>query len=349
MTKQLTEPTYRAFSTKKESTYGSSIAWGSAAPYLVKFMDKPTLPLPADISTDKDEYTGKAHITEWTIRRWAVELAHSRRLMPHEAALFLSLCLGSVSSAQQGATAAYKHTITPISGYVLPSVTMWEANPTVGNKVFAGIGCSQVEISCAREDFARIAANLIGDGSIATGVDISGGSYPASEAYLDWSDLDVKIGGTFNGTSVSGGTSIKTLIRDLTLTVKNNARANYLFGNTDGYADELIIPDKKLDDWASLAVTIEPEDATEINYLLNETENVLEFIATGAVIEDAYTFEIDVIFPVSRVTEASLEKDGTMQTVPLLFHALKDDSANDYPIVYAWVQNKVTEYLGTVA
>jgi len=355
MTKQSIEPSYFALGTKKESARGSSVAWGSAVPFLLKHMEDHTLPKPGEIVTDKDEYTGSPQITEWSIRRWMVEREFRSRLLPHHAALFGSLVGGSVSSALVGASLAYKHTITTQTGVSLATVTGWEKSPTIGEKVIAGIGCRALRITGKRGDkdaagdFCRVSAQIVGDGSFATGVDISGGSYPTSEAYLDYSDVEIKVGGTFNGTTVSDGTSIRSKVKDFELALINNASAEFSFGNSDGYADDLVIGDTKIDNLASLRLNLEPEDATEINRLAAETEAVVQIVITGALIESGYYFTVDAVLPRTRTVDAVPGRDGTIQVVnPLVFQALYDNT-NSYNAWYMFVTNKVTEYLGAVA
>lgn len=349
MAKLKTEPTYRAFSTKKETTYGSSIAWGSAAPLLSKHMDPPVWQKRGEMRTNKDEYTGYAGITEKAIAGFLVEFTHEQRLRPHEATLFMALLLGSVSTAQQGATAAYRHDIERQSAVEMPSVTMWQANPLTGNKVFAGIGCKQVVVRAEEHKEIKLSGSMFGDGSMQAGVDISGGSHPTDESYLSWEDCDLLIGGTFDGSDVTSGTSIKDLVRDLTLTITSPNEGERQFGGDGTYYDAIIRADDKPEDHGVLAVNLTPAGTTYLDYLAAETEAVMEFKIVGSLADTGYYFTTSWVFPVSRVMKSDVDRDRSIMTADLEWHSLKDDSANDYEEVHFYGINKVTEYLGAVA
>ena len=347
----LTEPTYFALGTKVEGTYGTALAWADAVPRRFKARTNPIWQKAGDIITDKEEYTGFAGIAERTVRKWMTDMVIEKRLLPHDAILFTALLLGSVSSAAQGGTDAYRHDLSPQSAVDLPSVTMWQGNPLTGNRVYPGVGCSQVVISGdpgTDGGFLKLAATLMGDGSAASGVDISGGALPSDESYLAWEDCDLLIGGTFDGSDVSSGVSIKDKVKSFTLTLNNGAEREYQMGGDGEYADALIVPDIKLEDRGVIDCVIKPGDTTELAYLTSETENVVEFKAVGALADTGYYFTFSVVFPVARVLIAEPDRDRGIMNATLKINSQKDDSANDYEEIHAYGINLLTEYLGAV-
>lgn len=344
--KKPVEKTYRAFSTKKETTYGTALALASATPYRLKHIDNVRWQEPGDIVTDKDEHTGFAGIAERTARKRFIEFTHEQRFLVHPAILMTSLLFGNVSSVQQGTTAAYRHDMTPQTAVELPSATMWQGNPLTGDKVFAGIGCVEIKVTAEQEKFVKWASSMIGSGLMATGVDISGVALPPGEAYLAWEDCDLLIGGTFNGSDVTGGTSIKDKVRKLELTMKNGGKREYQMGGDGTFADALVLKNTKLEDRGVIDLEISPGDTTELDYIINETENVVEFKLVGGVADTGYNFTYSVVFPVARFFGGALDRDEGIQTASLKIVSQKDNSANDYPEIYAYGINKVSLYLG---
>jgi len=353
MTNLYDEPTYFALGRVRETTYGTGIAWASASPVLLKHEELPVWAKPRRIVTDKNIFTGKKGITERDIRSWDVARTHQARLLPDPTILLMALLAGkaaggtpNVTASQLGGTTAYKH-VVPVAP-ALPeafSVTGWQANPLTGNKVFAGMTCKSLKISAKEADFVRLSAELVGDGSMAAGVDISAGVAPSGESYLSWEDCDLLIGGTFSGTDVSGGTSIKTLVKQVDLAINGGPETEFQMGGDGDYADAAIIKDLKPENRGVLDLTFKPADTTYLDYLAAETEAVAEFIITGALADTGYYFELSWIFPVGRVMKADPNRDGSIMTADMSIVSLKDDSASDHPEIYFYGQNKATAYL----
>ncbi|RJQ29217.1 hypothetical protein C4571_02165 [Candidatus Parcubacteria bacterium] len=356
MARTFAEPSYRGFSVTAESPYGTAEA---AASWIARFQDKATMPQPGGlVDADEDEYTGSTYRKKHDIVQWAVQLTHEQRLLPYVAGLFLSLVGGSTTATQQAATAAYLHVIEDDSDAVdLLSVTMWEDTPAYGQQEFTGIACTEVSIEFGRGEFCKLTAQLIGDGAVAAGDDLSAVAVAnTSEVYLKWSDVDVLVGGTYSEAagvgSVAGGTSIKSQIRSGKITIKNNGALLYALGESDDYASGAIKGNMKDAEIVKIELEFEPALADpdlELDYLTGETENVLQIEFQGASMggaEAAYYYTVDFYFPVTRVNAGALDKDNLVQTATQTWIAIKDDSVNDYPLWQAQVTNKVTAYLG---
>ncbi len=352
MARKYAEPTYRGFCETAETPYGTAEA---AATNIVKFMDVPTMPTILEAQTDQDEYTGEVHRMEHSILKQGVDLVHNRRLMPREAALFVALLGGEITSAALGGTAAYTHAITDdLTALECKSVTMWEHTESYGNKEFTGICCTEFMVDFARGEFCNLSATLMGDGAEAAGDDISGiGAVDSSEAYLKYGDVDILFGGTYSEASdvgsVAAGNSKKGIIRSGSVTIKNNADRQFQLGESDIYASNIVKGDLKAEDIVAIELEYEPADATELDYLLAATEFVMELSFTGASMggaEAAYYYTIDFFFPVCRVVEASIDKDGSTQIATLSIRPIKDDSGDDFPIWRAVATTKAVSLLG---
>jgi hypothetical protein len=351
MARKYAEPTYRGFCETAEDPFGTAEA---AATNIVHFMDVPTMATILEAQTDDDEYTGKVHRTEHLTLKQGVDLVHNRRLLPREAALFTALVGGSVVSAQLLATDAYTHAIKDdLTALESKSVTMWEHTESYGDKEFAGICCTQIEVDFARGEFCNLSATIMGDGSEAAGDDLSGiGAADSAEAYLRYGDVDVLFGGVYSETdsigSVAAGVSKKAIIRSGTVMIKNNAEREFQFGEGDIFASNIVKGDLKADDIVSIELEYEPADATELDYLLAETEFVVELSFTGASmggVEAAYFYTYDLFFPVCRVVETALDKDGSTQIATLSIRPIKDVSVDDFPIWRAVATTKAVSLL----
>lgn len=350
MARKFAEPVYRGFCETAEDGYGEVEA---AATNIVKFMDTPTMPTILEAATDQDEYTGKVHRMEHSILKQGVDLVHNRRLMPREAGLFLALLGGSVTSANI-ALDANTHAITDdLTALECKSVTMWEHTESYGDKKFAGIACTQVEIDFARGEFCNLSATLMGDGSEAGGVDLSGiGAIDSDEAYLKYGDVDIWFGGVYSETldvgSIAGGASKKAIFRSGSVTIKNNADREFQFGEADIYASNIVKGDLKAEDIVAIELEFEPSAATELDYLLGEDEFVLGLYFNGAAMaapDDGNNYIVDLFFPVCRVVEAGIDKDGSTQIATLSIRPIKDDSGDDFPIWRAVVTSKAVSLL----
>jgi len=337
MTKLTTADVYRGFGTKRQTDRATAVAWASAAPYLAIHKDDPINIEPGDVDTDVDEYTGSTHIQRRTVLNWKKEFTHVQRLRPHEAILFMALLFGrgNLATAQQQGV-AYRTTITPLDEVELDTITMWQASNLTGNEVIPGIGCKKLDVEGDPKGFFSLSGTLAVAGSIATGVDISGGSHPTGESYFVWGDGDVLI----------DDVSIKTMVKQARLSIAPDIEDEYQLGGAGTAADAAIVRNLKKEDLGVLALDMEPADATELDYIVDETEVSAELRMTGAVIEGAYSYMLSWKFNAARVLEGSIGKDGQIQTTGLSFLA-HGDGTN--PIITFYGQNQIAEYLGAVA
>lgn len=353
MARLYAEPMYRGFCSTAEDPYGTAEAASTNA---VKFMDVPTMPTILEARTDADEYTGAVHRMEHSILKQGVDLAHSRRLLPWEAGLFYSLLGGSTLATGLVGT-AYVHTIeNDLTDLTCKSVTMWEESNSYGQKEFPGIACTQVEVTFERGEFCMLAATLVGDGSEAAGDDLSSDTpEDTSETYLRYGDVDVLFGGVYSEAggdatgSIAGGSSKKAIVRSGTITIKNDGERQFELGSTDIYASSVVKGDLKADDTCVISLEFEPADSTELDYLLGETEFELEITIAGADMggdETGHDYTVAFFFPVCRVVEATMDRDGSVAIASLVIHAIKDDpTADDFPFWQVQVRNKKSAYL----
>ena len=167
----------------------------------------------------------------------------------------LGLLLGDITSTQEGATSAYKHVIVPETSTTdMLSTTMWEETPAHGQKKFAGIHCHEFMIEAARGQFCNLELGLRGDGSEASGSALSGVSLVSDEAYLKYSNVTVTIGGSWDGTDHTGGTSYNAKLRDVRVSMRNNAQL--IHGFTYSTVSVTGVLFKEFREWLHTAVTV---------------------------------------------------------------------------------------------
>ncbi len=351
------EPSYRVISRKKEVTVGTLLTFASCNPFRTNFEDEPMMLEPEDVNTDELEYTGKKFLARYDVDTWEGEIVHGRNCLSSEFGFFAGLLFGSISTDQPdgvGAPNTYRHTIEFQEAITLPTASMWEQSPDLGQKAYAGIACSQLVLNVPKGPRANIAATLMSIGKIAgTSEDLAGtAELDTAEAYMRDAHTDLKVGGTYSETagigSVADGVSIKNKLADIGLTMGNAAAKNYGYGRGDAnaaFADSFRKADLKGPGLVTLDTKIEPDDATELNYVLNETENVMELVMLGAVIEDVQVYTIRVIFPRTRVSRAPKGRDGSILTADMSIIPLKDTTGTDWPYLQLIVINKVPTLL----
>ncbi len=328
---------WRAFTLAKETAFGTP---GTPNTSLV-FGGKPFAIVPGKVWTNGDEFTGDVAPTRARVLTWKMDAKQSGLASPHNLALFLSWLLNSCVSSEvsAGPPLVQKHKISMNKGLIeCPTRTLWEYNGARYLE-YPGVGCSQVSLSCDREDFLKIEATMIGMGK--STVVTPDPTRPAQvlEDYLSYGDADIKRGGTYNGTAVSGGTSIAPRVKNFKIDLGNGLKSAYLFNDNTGFSGRAIRA-RMLD--AKVSMTLEYEDETEMDALKAGTPFVLEIPVVGALIDATHHFEGRFIFP--RVSYAKVEQDvdDGVLIANVDFNVMADPT---YGALDVWIQNSQPSYL----
>jgi len=352
MARLFAEGTKTVFSSLAQADLATGLVLGSAAPYWFTHENDIPFPKPDAPETDAEEYSNSIYLSEYNIPRFLTDWTQVRRLIPHDFAMWMGLLLGDVTTAQIEATDAYKTRIFPDNTTLdLLSVTMWNNTPARGNLTLPGICCGGVTLECARGEFPRLSADLMGIGTYAAGVDISA-TAKVGESYLRYGGVDILVGGTYTKATglVAGGVSIAPYVRSFSFKASNGAERQYEFGDVNS----ILKGDLKALGTNQLTLTFEPEDTTYLDYLEDETEFAVQIIITGGEVPTAsgYYYTTSIILPIARVIEVPrLGKEKSVQVAELTIEGMKDIDATrvaagtDYHMIDCYAINAVTAYL----
>ena len=333
-------PGWRAFSQLCEATFGTAQARASS----LAWSGEPVDTEPGKVWTNKDEYNGELAPTQQQTLTWKFETKHSQLMQPHNAALFLSMLLGSCTDASlsAGPPAAYSHKILMDATDLEPPTRTMEEYDGANALIYPGVACSKVDISCEREDFAKIEATLIGMGKETDNTPVPTRPAVIAENYLTYGDGDIKLGVTYAGTNPpSSGTSIASRVRSFKVGISNGAKMVYLFNDATGYAGRVVRARQPQFD---VELDLEFADRTEKAALLASTETSLYIPLIGATITGAHKFQVSLIFP--RVTY-NKPKKGVDDGVLLLNAGFTVMSDLTYGPCVIWINNSQAAYTAT--
>lgn len=288
------------------------------------------------------EATGGAAPDNHLLLNRKYEGSHGSKLFPDLAGIMLASVLGQDSVAAVGATAAYRHTITPAlnpDSCVLRTVL---ENDGTNQKQYLGVAVKSVTLKGSRGEFMTLEANLIGRGAEAT--DATAKPANSGESYLHYQQVNFTKGGTFDGTSVSGGTSMSAALIDFEAGFDNNAVGDYHFGDATGLVGA-IAPNLTNKYGLPLSANFEMEDETLRNDLLAGTEFVVSIPMVGGVADGAANYEVNLIYPRVVLKEVNKRRQDGRRRMAASFAVLSDPT---YGAVVAQVVNlHASSYVAT--
>jgi len=192
---------------------------------------------------------------------------------------FLKWALGSVSSAQQGGTTAYKHTFTPADTIKSFTARVGAVNVATAERILAGALINRLTL---RGAWGR---EINGEAEIFNFKKETKGSIgsPTFSALKPWvaSQCSVKFADT-----------AKAIVSEYVLNIVNNVPADFGVMGSDDYPS-IRVGKRLVDGTLSLAF----DDTTEYDRFLAGTDFKLELLHTGPVIAGApaYSYKLDVI------------------------------------------------------
>lgn len=335
---------WRAFSLAKETSYGTA---QSTIDQLLHFEGAPADVTINNQETNENEITGLTDVSSREIITYGLEFQHAQRMLPHNSALFLAMCMGKVTTDQPdnvNAPNTYRHYLErDLTLPELKSVTMIE-NDGSEQKQYPGIYCKGITLSGERDSFCKIEADLGGSGQEST--DVTGKPNQVGESYMRFGDVTVNRGGSFSG-SVAGGdlahggspTDLSAKVRSFSYKVENNANPVYEMGDQSKYVSRV----ERGRRWShELNVQFELEDGSHHTGLTQGMEYAFSLPIVGSLIEDTYNYRCTLYFPKVVYREAKKSEDDGTLLVDAVFEVLEDAT---YGSVIAEVHNKVTSYL----
>lgn len=273
---------------------------------------------PDTFETDKGEVTGKEHgYDQYRVTQQVninVTEAHAK---PNTLAGLGQLALGSAAVTKDGAVNAWRHILTPIAvGSALPSIGVVHQKGGVQYK-YSGAKCNSLALTAEIGMAAKMSAELIGSGTRAT--DATG--FPAVIAD-EWmlvrnckvwmeSGADISISATpTQGTEdISSATpdSLDVRMKNFSWKWNNGLERQSNFGSASGAARDI---DKGRRS-AELSLGLIFNDATELNYFINQDVMAVELDLAGSIIAaGAYKYGCNLVIPRCKVKSAPVASGG---------------------------------------
>jgi hypothetical protein len=278
----------------------TAIGTAQAATELLNFEGTDLMePEPETFFENTTEITGSPLPTKHRLLNMKFAGKHKVKATPAVVGLFASMAMGSDTSAVVGATTAYTHKLQINPAVVeLPYRTLIEND---GNSQFSfvGVACTGFTLSGARGQFVEFEADLIGRASEA--IDATAKPTANPESYLAYGDCNFFQGGAYDGTAVTGATSISAQLVNFKFSLKNNAKGKYNVGDGSGLVGAIR---RGLMYTVELDAEIELEDRSQRAALLAGTEYVVHIPIVGGVANGTAYYGVDIVLPRAVFKEA---------------------------------------------
>jgi len=242
----------------------------------------------------------------------------------------LYYCLGAVSSAQQGGTAAYLHTITPADDP--PSFTVEKGLDAVTGLQYPGCKVAKLTLKSVRKEKLSCSVDLTGKTEKVVSL-----STPSWSSLPDFTFAQ----GTFKVNTVACGDIVGIEARIINALKEDEYRPGSRVisklpvgaRRVEGRFDLEFVDKTQLERFYGSASATEPQSAL--------TGVALDLLWEGALIEGAYKYSLELEIPQVYYTTAKAllnKRDLIMQNVE--FHAIYD--ATSTFVIRAKLQNKET-------
>ncbi len=188
----------------------------------------------------------------------------------------LQMLLGTPSSAQQGATAAYKHTYNEPSSIQIPTYTFFEDRSLDVFK-YSGVGCSKLEIELPNDGVLKYKATMLGI-TEAAGASIGTPSYSES-AMLSASKCTFKIAGSANQN-----------VKSWNVSLDNGMVAKRVLAQSQD-ADDILAVGRMAVDGGFVIIF---ENQTERDKFLANTKTSIQATLVGDVADTGFNYTFDM-------------------------------------------------------
>lgn len=243
-------------------------------------------------------------------------------LDPQDAAYYFHSLLGSVSSAQQGGTAAYKHSITK-SGIQPIAYTLF---------IDRGLNILKYNLGCAK----KISLKGGVDNLVEMDVDFLfkteasgaiGSPTFSTQRYVGFQSVDFKIAGSSN-----------TDVKEWNLNIDNTAHAHRTLSLSQDLSD-VIAPGKLMIDGG---FTIYFQSATERDKFIANTASAIRILMEGATIASTYKYTVDINLYACHYKAFPYGEDQGLLAAKVQFEAFY--SSSDSKAILVDITNTDTAY-----
>lgn len=306
---------WRGFSLLKQA----DIKTAEPVDTLLYFSGDPAEPEANQFYVNSDEVTGELMPTKHRLLNRKLAVKHKGKGFPHVVGLFASMAMGKDTATQVGMTTAYNHKIEVDKTVVELSYRTMVENDGFAQFLYKGVACVGFQLSCQRDGFLEIEADLVGSASEAT--DATEKPDMVDESYLTYGDAKFFKGGAFDGAAVTGGTELSASMEDFTFSFKNNGKAVYICGDNSGQAGR-VQRGQKYD--MELKAKFELENQSHRTDFLAGTEFIGYIPLIGGVANGTAHYGVELIFP--RIVYKAAKKGATDGTLDVAadFQVLSD-------------------------
>jgi hypothetical protein len=222
--------------------------------------------------------------------------------------VFYSL-LGTLNSAQQAATIAYKHTITRNTSPQRLGYTFFIDHGNSIIKKYNLATVKKVSINGPVDNLIDVEADIIAKSEAAGS--IGSPAFPVPQ-YLTFAGVTVKLGG-----------STYADVKSWKLDIDNSMAAYRTLGQSQDPTDIMVRGKLKIDGSMMVFFTSETERAK----FLAGTSNSLEFLCEGAIIASTYKYTVDITLPKIIYKAYPFADEGGLLACNVTFEAVYDTSA----------------------
>lgn len=166
-------------------------------------------------------------------------------------------------------------------------------------------------------------------------------SFPSrvAETPLRVAQMTLKIGGTWDGTTFSGGRTLTSEMKSVEWTYNNNLQIEFVPGAGDAYAARCFRPQRS----QTLKLNREFRDYILERHIYDNDTFGFYILAEGAIYNSPHKYQVEMIFPKVAVLTAPLSVDGQVVAQAGDLQVLQDDT---YGSVIVKVKNLQSSYVG---
>jgi len=259
---------------------------------------------------NSDEINGALIADKHELLNVKLAAKHKAKATPATVALFASMALGNDTTAMIATTTAYTHKSTLSTALVSLLTRTLVENDGAKQFAFADVACTGFTISGQRNGYVELEADLIGSGR--EQIDATAKPAASAESYLTYKNADFLQGGTYNGSTVTGGTSIAARLESFKFSFKNNGKGIYNMGDASGFFGDIRRGQNANIDLEA-AIELDATRAERTAFLAG-TEYVMHIPIIGGIANGTAHFGVDIVLPrvVFNATKKAV-KDGTLQ------------------------------------